>query len=206
LKNNTAFNTTHRWSTGGIYNILVYTLDENNATSDKQNYTVLIDAYYCGSIGYLVDKNGDGTYDVFYSKTTDRETNIQKNNSGYNIDINDDKEWDYIFNVTTNKLTANKINIYNTSTIQESNILNIEPKGIILTISLILLIIYLIYILIKLITITNENQQEKKTLSEIKQKYLFSETNKIYAFYHNDKEMKKIERAIDKLLLQKGKI
>ncbi|MCJ7572372.1 MAG: hypothetical protein MUO82_10950, partial [Candidatus Thermoplasmatota archaeon] len=198
LKNNTAFNTTHSWSTGGIYDIIVYTIDENNATSDKQNYTVLIDAYYCGTIGYLVDKNGDGTYDVFYNKTTEKETNIQKNNSEYNIDINDDKQWDHTFNITTNK-----INTYNTSTTQESNTINIEPKWIIPIIALVITTIILILILIFINKRKNEKQKEKKTLSEIKKEYLSGQTNKIYAFTTKDEKTKKMHDDIDKLLLEK---
>jgi len=106
LNKSTSFNTSHNWSTGGIYVITVYSLDENNASSDVQTYKVLIDVHNCGSLGYLIDKNGDGIYDIFYRETTGKETIVEKNDSDYNIDINDDTQWDYIYNFTTNKIIA----------------------------------------------------------------------------------------------------
>ena len=204
LNSGTTFNTSHSWSTGGIYNIIVYTLDENNATSNNQNHTVLIDAYYCGSLGYLIDKNGDGTYDAFYHKTTGKETNIQKNKNEYKIDINDDQEWDYKYNITTNKITE-----YNSSPIQKSSILNIEPKWIILTIAAVIIIIFLIIILKILIKRKNETpkeiKQEKEPMLETIQKEGYVQTNKIYTFYTNDEKTKKMYEEIDKILSKKGK-
>ena len=41
LNNSTAFNTSHNWSTGGVYVIKVYSVDENNASSDVQQFKVL---------------------------------------------------------------------------------------------------------------------------------------------------------------------
>ncbi len=206
LKNGTVFNTSHSWSTAGVYIITVYTLDENNATSDKQNYTVLIDidAHYCGSLGYLIDKNGDGNYDVFYNQIKGKETNIQKNNSEYYIDINDDLQWDYKYNIITNKISE-----YNSSSKQESSKIIIEPKFIILTIIAIIIIIFLIIILKNLIKRKNETpkeiKQEKEPLLKTKQMQEHTQTNKIYSFYTNDEKTKKMHKDIDKILTKNGK-
>lgn len=212
LNSNTVFNTSHNWSTGGIYKIIVYTLDENNATSENQIYKVLIDAYICGSIGYLIDKNGDDIFDVFYSETTGKENLFEKNNDEYNIDINGDKKWDYTYNLNSNTVTEL------TTSNQGFNLLLAIPI-ICLIIFVVVIFIYrrFIYKGVKFLSrpiyrgsiflsrtikskehITKKEQYIKPKL-EINEKYLPT-TNKIYAFTINDEKTKKMHEDIDKLL------
>ncbi len=106
LNNNTAFHASHTWSIGGIFLITAYATDENNATSPLQMLEVLIDVHGCGSLGFLIDKNGDGIYDVFYRKTTGKETPTEKNNDQYHIDINSDGQWDYTYDFSTDDITG----------------------------------------------------------------------------------------------------
>jgi hypothetical protein len=64
----------------------------NETSSDIKNL------YYLGDIGYLVDNDSDGIYDVFYSNETGNQTRVQKQENGtYLIDTNGDGTWDYSF-------------------------------------------------------------------------------------------------------------
>lgn len=101
---NTSFSTEHYWTTGGIYHVAAYTEDEHNATSPLQTFEVLIDVHACGSLGSLIDKNGDGVYDVFYQETTGIETLTEQYNDLYNIDITNDGQWDYTYDPVTQEL------------------------------------------------------------------------------------------------------
>jgi hypothetical protein len=51
---------------------------------------VYIDALQVGDIGYLLDNDGDGTYDAFYSDVLKQITSVEKKNGNYNIDSNGD--------------------------------------------------------------------------------------------------------------------
>ncbi len=106
LNTTEAFTISHTWSSGGIYPITAYTLDEHNATSPLHTTKVFVNAHACGDLGYLIDKNGDGIYDVFYRKTTEKETPTEKNNDQYHIDINSDGQWDYTYDGSTNEITG----------------------------------------------------------------------------------------------------
>jgi PKD repeat protein len=212
LNSSKQFNTTHKWSTGGIYIITYYTLDENNATSSITEYKVMIDAYYCGSLGYLIDKNGDGIYDVFYREETDKETTTQKNNSEYYIDINEDKEWDYIYNFTTKTLQDFKEEGIETSR---------SPLNFIYLLVVIfggLTAIIATKILLnrksKRYDINNKiNQEHEKSIKqiivekelEISQKDRFVNTTKFNVFNPKDEEIEKMHNDIDKLLSKKEK-
>ena len=67
--------------------------------------TVYIDAKQTGDIGYLLDNDGDGIYDAFYSDVSKQITTVQKKDGNYNIDSDGDGDWDYTFN-TTKGLTS----------------------------------------------------------------------------------------------------
>jgi parallel beta-helix repeat protein len=181
MNSNEQFNTSHNWTVGGIYIVTVYTIDENNATSDTQPLKVLIDAHYCGSIGYLIDKNGNGTYDVFYRETTGKETETEKNGDKYYIDINNDEEWDYIYNFTTNRISN-----YPTASVSEEkeNSFSLETKWI-------LLIVFIVAVLIfSIAKIAIYKSQKPKETSKKEAK---------------DKKIKKLEKEVDWILSDKKK-
>ena len=55
--------------------------------------------HYIGSIGYFIDNESDGTYDLFYSNATSNNTSFKKQeNETYLIDDNGDGTWDYSYN------------------------------------------------------------------------------------------------------------
>jgi hypothetical protein len=95
LPSDTPFTCTHRWTAAGIYTINVRASD-NKSESEPGYFTVLIGIKYVGNLGYLIDRNGDGVYEKFYSNNSIKETSVQRETNGtYLIDSNGDGQWDY---------------------------------------------------------------------------------------------------------------
>jgi len=94
----------HSWEEQGEYTITVQ-------TSDGQNYSistsllVYVDRHNCGSIGYLIDENSDGIYDVFYDYGTDTENPLGRQGEQYIIDSDGDGFSNYLFNPAGGQLT-----------------------------------------------------------------------------------------------------
>jgi hypothetical protein len=87
----------HSWTTAGIYTVVVKSSD-NSTDSPLQTLTVLINVHYVGSLGYLIDENNDGTYDMFYSNSTGNKTQASlQGNGDYLIDTNSDGTWDVVY-------------------------------------------------------------------------------------------------------------
>ena len=197
------FNTSHNWTKGGVYIITAYVKDKHNSTSDTQQFKVIIDAHKCGSLGYLVDKNGDGEYNVFYRETTNRETPIEKNSDEYNIDINNDEKWDYIYNFTTSQVRN-----YPNPTDEKIDEFTIETKWIILFVFIFAALIlgiakYAIY------RSKTPKKKPKKKPKKISKKKLDKKTKKpkkkktkkkTKKPKSKKKKMKKAEKEIDKFL------
>jgi PKD repeat protein len=95
ISNNTSYTVSHSWATAGRYNVTVTVTD--NQTTNFSKITVYIDALQIGDIGYLLDNDGDGIYDAFYSEETKQTMTIQKKDSSYLIDSNGDGKWDYTY-------------------------------------------------------------------------------------------------------------
>jgi PKD repeat protein len=95
LPNGTSFAINHSWAAAGRYDVTVMATD--NQTSSSSKITVFIDAEQIGDIGYLLDTNGDGIYDAFYSDVSNQITAVEKKDGSYYIDSDGDGEWDYTF-------------------------------------------------------------------------------------------------------------
>jgi hypothetical protein len=96
--------TTHLWETYGFYTIHVYAQDQNNALSGISELTIAIDVQYIGDLGYLIDTNSDGIFDLFHSNSTGIETTVKiLDNGDYLIDTDGDGDWDIIYNPTTHQ-------------------------------------------------------------------------------------------------------
>jgi hypothetical protein len=61
---------------------------------------VYIDAVQTRGAGYLLDYDGDGIYDAFYSDDTHHTTTVQYQDGSYLIDGNGDGTWDYTYSET----------------------------------------------------------------------------------------------------------
>jgi len=107
LPSGTPFICSHRWTTAGIYKIIVQVTD-NKTDSQPTYFVVLIDVQYVDNLGYLIDRTGVGTSYTFYSNSTMKETKVQKLVNGtYLIDSDGNDKWDYTFD-TIHGLTVYK--------------------------------------------------------------------------------------------------
>ncbi|MBU0497130.1 MAG: hypothetical protein KKG04_04160, partial [Candidatus Thermoplasmatota archaeon] len=97
--------TSHTWNDPGIYYIESYCRDSQNAMSATTKYPVLINVAYLGKMGYFIDSDNSGTYDLFRINATDKICSVNELSSGiYQIDTDDDSEWEYIYNSITGDL------------------------------------------------------------------------------------------------------
>jgi len=101
FSNNTIVNTTHTWTSAGVYMLKVSAEDENSVMSGMTKMMVLIDVEveFIDDVinGYLIDYGKDGTFDVFYNNLTGDETVVERQNGSYLIDIDGDGNWEYIY-------------------------------------------------------------------------------------------------------------
>jgi len=130
----------HTWTSAGVYLITVTASDGVAASSTS--ITVLISVEYIGDIGYLIDHNGDGTYDGFYSNTTKNETKVEEQANGtFYINTNGDRYWDYIYDPQTKKLTLYPIKDEGTTQNDRSLMILGGILGIIVALVLLILLV-----------------------------------------------------------------
>jgi hypothetical protein len=110
---------THHWTTPGFYMIQAYANDTTQTDDNKSNIghmTIAIDVQYVGDHGYLIDENGDGTFDQFHNNATSTQTTVQQQDTGgYLIDSNDDGTYDLLYdtsNGSTQPYTEQPLLIY----------------------------------------------------------------------------------------------
>jgi hypothetical protein len=104
--NGTAATQSHTWSAAGRYVISVKASD-NKTESGTTSIAILIDAQYVGDLGYLIDTNGDGVYDQFYSNSTGLTTPVELQDDGtYLINSDDNSDWDYLYDPQTKQVTT----------------------------------------------------------------------------------------------------
>jgi PKD repeat protein len=92
------YSVNHRWTNAGRYNLTVTVTD--NQTESSSKITIYIDAVQTRGAGYLLDMDGDGIYDAFYSDETHQTVSIQRNGDSYFIDKDGDGHWEYVYNAT----------------------------------------------------------------------------------------------------------
>jgi uncharacterized delta-60 repeat protein len=134
----------HSWSQAGIYNIQANASD-NQSYSNNSEFIIYIDVILIIdngiAIGYIIDYDSDGTYDKFYSFSSEEEYDIKKlKGNNYLIDIEGDGKFDYLFNLEKRSLEDNS----NIKTKQE----NIFSIWIIFWLLIILFIILLFILFI----------------------------------------------------------
>ncbi len=94
----------HSWDSAGIYTINV-TVSDNQTMSGNTKLIILIDAQYFGDMGYLLDTDSDGMFDLFRNDSTLVETTIELEDENYFIDTDGDGDWDYTYNRKTETIT-----------------------------------------------------------------------------------------------------
>lgn len=98
----------HQWSAFGFYLVRVSAHDSSNATSDASEVLVSIDVQYVGNLGYLINVDGVGPFDMFYSNATGKQTVVYlESNGDYLIDTNGTGSFNYVYNAQTSALQAN---------------------------------------------------------------------------------------------------
>ncbi|UCF12739.1 MAG: PKD domain-containing protein [Thermoplasmatales archaeon] len=108
LPNSIAYAVNHSWASAGKYTIGV-TATDNQTTSEQSEIIILIDAHYLGGIGYVIDIDEDGIFDIFYNKTTAIETAVKHQyDETYLIDTNGNGNWDYTYKQTTETIVPFK--------------------------------------------------------------------------------------------------
>lgn len=97
----------HQWSSLGFYIVRIYAVDPGNATSEENAFVMAIDVQYVGNLGYLINTDGVGPFDMFYSNQTGNTTVVRLTASGeYLIDSNGDGIDDYEYNAASGSLQA----------------------------------------------------------------------------------------------------
>lgn len=95
----------HTWTHAGIYTVSV-TASDGETSSAPATMIVLMSVEYVGDLGYLIDTNGDGIYDAFYSNATGLTNPVHRLADGtYQIDTNGDGTWDHLYNPGTKEVT-----------------------------------------------------------------------------------------------------
>jgi hypothetical protein len=80
---------------------------DNKTESGTTSLALLIDAQYVGDLGYLIDTNGDGIYDQFYSNSTGLTTAVELQDDGtYLFDSDNNGSWDYLYDPQTKQVTT----------------------------------------------------------------------------------------------------
>jgi hypothetical protein len=106
LPNGTSFVVNHSWPAAGRFDVNVIVSD--NYSESFSIITIYIDALQTRGVGYLLDNDGDGIYDAFYSEQSKQILTIQKNNNSYLIDNNGDGKWEYTYNATNGLMDYNE--------------------------------------------------------------------------------------------------
>jgi len=92
---------THQWNTAGFYLVQTYAQDTYGENSSVFTMTVAIDVLNVNDLGYLIDNNGDGTFDQFHNDATGTETPVKKQtNTQYLLDSNGDGTYDLTYDLT----------------------------------------------------------------------------------------------------------
>jgi len=108
----------HNWSKHGVYQITVTAYD-NLTLSEINKSMILIDIYPINDtiIGYLIDQDSDGFYDIFENLDNGLKTNVKHlGNQRYLLNIDDEGDWDYKigddFEITKYEEDDNKITTF----------------------------------------------------------------------------------------------
>ncbi|MBE3136375.1 MAG: PKD domain-containing protein [Thermoplasmata archaeon] len=105
LKSGQSIETLHQWNSLGFYTVRVSAQDPSNATSEMYEVRISIDVRYVGNLGYLINTDGVGPFDMFYSNETRNQTAVNQQNSGeYLIDTNGDGSFDHVYNIQSGAL------------------------------------------------------------------------------------------------------
>ncbi|MCX6665791.1 MAG: fibronectin type III domain-containing protein [Euryarchaeota archaeon] len=103
---------------------------------------------------YLVDTNGDGTYDTYYCSSTNVHTQmVAISSTSHLIDTNNDGQWDYVYNPTSGTITP-----YERTSTTESGI----PLRYIIIATIVIIIFITLVLVLMMRKKDSKNQEEQK--------------------------------------------
>ena len=105
LTSGTSYTASYSWSCAGLYTVKVNVKDKQNSFSDTVELTILINAKFCGYLGYIIDSDNDGYYDSFYSNSSGEIVSIERFDI-YLIDVDNDGVYDYRYNTSTGEIQS----------------------------------------------------------------------------------------------------
>lgn len=97
LPSGITFTTTHQWKKPGRYHVNI-TASDNKSNTINTTF-IYIDATAISDIGFIVDSDKDGYYDIFYHNYGNSST-VNHVDNEYYIDINNDSIWDFVYSKT----------------------------------------------------------------------------------------------------------
>ena len=107
LASGTTFMLSHAWASNRVFLIDVSVKDQNNASSTNTTVTLPIDATPVEGYGYVIDTNGDGVLDSFFSNSTGQTSTMQgRSNGTYLLDFNGNGVMDHVYNPETNTISV----------------------------------------------------------------------------------------------------
>ncbi|PNX48723.1 MAG: hypothetical protein BV457_03150 [Thermoplasmata archaeon M9B1D] len=202
LPNGTIFIVNHSYYEPGIFDIIATAMDENSLYSEAVQLTVLIDARYIETIGYMIDYTNDGVYDLFHANVTEIETPVEVNNGEYVIDFDNDGAYDYKYDpITYDLMKYTSEDITGEQQNQVAFTLILEPEIILAIVVVILVIVIISYLAIRR---KYKPKKQKEMQTENKSKPKKTETDKRKSETKiKTKEIGNIEKEIDELINKK---
>jgi hypothetical protein len=95
----------HEWTMNGAYKITATAIDPQMNSSEEGQAIIFIGIHNVGSYGYLIDTNGTGVFDSFFSNSTQNHSAVQaKGVDQYLIDSNCDGKFDMLYNLTADSI------------------------------------------------------------------------------------------------------
>jgi chitodextrinase len=110
FKDERIIQTLHKWDSPGFYTITLQAEDMQKARSESMSLVVWIGVWYVKDIGYLINIDGTGVFDQFYSNSTGTTsiTKMQESNT-YLLDVDGDGTWEFQYNSESDVLTPRQL-------------------------------------------------------------------------------------------------
>ena len=202
LTNYTTYFANHSWNYPGIYKLTAYARDENDASSQPTELTILINTIYCENLGYMIDYTIDDIYDLFYSNITGEETPVAQVDELYLIDYDNDGDYDYQFNITTMQISTYVEPVTNE---EKSSLIDLITPFTIYILIFIIIILFLITGVLVYKIRTKSNKQKRKKIKNIEKKDAKKEEKRKKESVKSKEKIKRVEDEVDGLLSKKKK-
>ena len=187
-QNGSAVIVNHTWMNPGIFNVKVNAIDDKDVVSNTAEIIVLIDAVFCGDIGYMIDFTDDEVYDLFHSNTTSLETPVDYEDDVYFIDDDNDGINDYEYDLMSG--TVSEVIQGSSEDIEENAAAFIVPWNYVF-----IAIIALVFFIIMMYVFQRKSKKKVYYFEKKEEKEIITPSK--------DNDIKSIEGEIDSLFSKK---